>query len=101
VKAAVGDTVKFVPTDKGHNAVTMPEIWPEGATELEGELNQEVVLTLDKAGVYGIKCLPHFTMGMMALIVAGEPANAAQLDSYKPTTTAEKRFLELKAQVKP
>ena len=83
VKAAVGDTVKFVPTDKGHNAVTMPEIWPEGAGEIQGELNQEIVLTLDKAGVYGIKCLPHYPMGMIALIVAGEPANAAQLDSYK------------------
>jgi pseudoazurin len=99
VKAAVGDTVKFVPTDKGHNAVTMPEIWPEGATEVEGALNEEVVLTLDKAGVYGIKCLPHYPMGMMALIVTGEAANAAQLDSYKPAGTAEKRFLELKAQV--
>ena len=101
VKAAVGDTVKFVPTDKGHNAETMPEIWPEGAAEVKGELNQEIVLTLDKPGIYGIKCLPHYPMGMMAMIVAGEPANAAQLDSYKPAASAEKRFLELKAQVKP
>lgn len=101
VKAAVGDTVKFVPTDKGHNAEAIPEIWPQGAGEFKGELNQEVVLTLDKAGIYGIKCLPHYPMGMMALVVAGEPANAAQLDSYKPSSSAEKRFLELKGQVKP
>jgi pseudoazurin len=101
VKAAVGDTVKFVPADRGHNAEAIPEIWPEGAGEFKGEINQEAVLTLDKAGIYGIKCLPHYPMGMMALIVAGEPANAAQLDSYKPSSSAEKRFLELKAQVKP
>jgi pseudoazurin len=101
VKAAVGDIVKFVPTDKGHNAEAMPEIWLEGAAEFKGELNQEIVLTLDKAGIYGITCLPHYPMGMMAMIVAGEPANAAQLESYKPSGGAEKRFLELKAQVKP
>jgi pseudoazurin len=101
VKAAVGDTVKFVPTSKGHNAEMIPEIWPEGVPEFKGDLNQEIVLTLEKPGVYGIKCLPHYPMGMMAMIVAGEPANAAQLDSYKPAGTAEKRFLELKAQIKP
>ena len=101
VKAAVGDTVKFVPTSKGHNAEAIPQIWPEGAGEFKGDLNQEVVLTIEKPGIYGIKCLPHYPMGMMAMIVAGEPANAAQLDSYKPAASAEKRFLELKAQVKP
>ena len=30
VHAKVGDTVKFVPTNKGHNAETIPELWPEG-----------------------------------------------------------------------
>lgn len=101
VKAAVGDTVKFVPTNKGHNAEAIPEIWPEGAGEFKGDLNQEVVLTIEKPGVYGIKCLPHYPMGMMAMIIAGDLTNAAQLDSYKPAASAEKRFLELKAQVKP
>ncbi|HML44737.1 MULTISPECIES: pseudoazurin [Hyphomicrobium] len=99
VKASVGDTVKFVPTNKGHNAETIPNIWPEGATEFKGDLNQEVVLTIEKPGVYGVKCLPHYPMGMIALIVAGEPTNKAQLDSYKPAGTAQKRFDELKAQM--
>jgi len=99
VKAAVGDTVRFVPKSKGHNAETMPEIWPEGAAEMKGELNQEVVLTIEKPGVYGVKCLPHYPMGMIALITAGDLTNTDQLDSYKPSSTAEKRFLELKAEV--
>jgi pseudoazurin len=99
VKASVGDTVKFVPTNKGHSAETIPNIWPEGATEYKGDLNQEVVLTIEKPGVYGVKCLPHYPMGMIALIVAGEPTNKAQLDSYKPAGTAQKRFDELKAQM--
>ncbi len=38
-------------------------------------------------------------MGMMALIQAGDATNAAQLDTYKPAGTAEKRYEELKAEL--
>jgi pseudoazurin len=99
IKAKVGDTVKFVPTNKGHNAEAIPALWPEGAAEFKGEMNTEAVLTLDKPGIYGIKCLPHYPMGMMALIQAGDATNAAQLDTYKPAATAEKRYEELKAEL--
>jgi pseudoazurin len=99
VKANVGDTVKFVPTNKGHNAEMIPGLWPEGAAELKGELNQEVVLTINKPGIYGIKCLPHYPMGMIGMVVAGDLTNKGQLDTYKPAGTAEKRYEELKAQV--
>ncbi|MDQ8697474.1 pseudoazurin [Hyphomicrobium sp. LHD-15] len=100
IKAKVGDTIKFVPTNKGHNAEAIPAIWPEGGGEFVGELNKEVVLKIEKPGVYGIKCKPHYPMGMIALIVAGdELPNKDQLESYKPAGTAEKRYLELKEQV--
>ena len=99
IKANVGDTVKFVPTNKGHNAEMISNFWPEGATEFVGALNEEVVLTIDKPGVYGIKCKPHYPMGMLAMIVAGDPTNKAQLDSYTPPGTAEKRYNALKEQV--
>lgn len=99
IKAAVGDTVKFIPTTKGHNAEMIPELWPEGAGEFVGDMNQEATVTIDKPGVYGIKCKPHYPMGMMAMIVAGDLTNKAQLDTYKPAATAEKRYEELKAQV--
>ncbi len=36
IKAKVGDTVKFVPTNKGHNAEAIPALWPEGAAEFKG-----------------------------------------------------------------
>jgi pseudoazurin len=100
IKAKVGDTIKFIPTNKGHNAEAIPAIWPEGAGEFKGDLNQEAVLKIEKPGVYGIKCLPHYPMGMIALIVAGdELPNKDQLESYKPAGTAQKRYEALKAQV--
>lgn len=63
VEAAPGDTIKFVATDQFHNAETLPEIWPEGAATFKGELSKDVTLTVEKEGVYGIKCSPHYIMG--------------------------------------
>ncbi len=99
VHAKVGDTVRFVPTNKGHNAEMIPDLWPEGAAEFKGKLNEEIVLTLDKPGIYGIKCLPHYPMGMIGAVVAGDPTNKAQLDTYKPAGSAVKRYEELKAKI--
>lgn len=100
IKANVGDTVKFVPTNKGHNAEMIPDLWPEGAAEFKGKLNEEIVLTIEKPGVYGIKCLPHYPMGMIGLVVAGDDLpNKGQLETYKPAGTAQKRYDALKEQV--
>ncbi|UJW87880.1 pseudoazurin [Devosia sp. SL43] len=72
VRVAVGDTVTFVPTDKGHNAETIKDILPEGAEAFKGALGKEVVVTFTVEGIYGVKCSPHFAMGMVAAIVVGE-----------------------------
>ena len=45
------------------------------ATPFLGKVNQDVAVTFDKPGVYGVKCLPHYGMGMVALVVVGTPAN--------------------------
>jgi len=75
VKVGPGDTVKFISTDKGHNAETIGGMLPAGAAPFTGKVNQDIVVTFDKPGVYGVKCLPHYGMGMVALVVVGAPAN--------------------------
>ena len=99
IKAEVGDTVKFVATDIGHNAETMPEIWPEGAAPFKGEISKDVTLTIDKPGIYGVKCLPHYILGMVALVEAGDPVNADQVKAYQPPEMAKKRFEGLAEQL--
>jgi pseudoazurin len=99
IEAAPGDTVKFVAVDQFHNAETMPEIWPEGAATFQGELSKDVTLTIEEPGVYGIKCQPHYPMGMIALVVAGEPVNKDQLGSYEPPAMAKERFEALAAKL--
>ena len=75
VKVEPGDTVKFVATDKGHNAETIAGMLPEGAASIHGKMGQDVSVKFDKSGVYGIKCMPHYGMGMVAMIVVGAPTN--------------------------
>jgi pseudoazurin len=101
LKVEPGDTVRFVIVDRNHNAEAIKEIWPEGVEPLKGELNADAEFVAEKPGIYGIKCLPHYTMGMVALIVAGEPTNKAQLDAYKAPGGAKKRWEELTKQLTP
>ena len=87
VKIAPGDTVKFLPTDKGHNAESIKGMLPEGATPFAGKNEQE--------GVYGIKCLPHYGMGMVAMIVVGAPGNLDQAKAIPQVGKAKQVFAKL------
>lgn len=75
VKAEPGDTVKFVATDKGHNVETIAGMLPEGATPVAGKMGQDLSVKFEKPGVYGVKCTPHYGMGMVAMVVVGTPSN--------------------------
>ncbi|MEG6507801.1 pseudoazurin [Methyloligella sp. 2.7D] len=99
LEVEVGDTIKFEPVDPGHNAVTIPEVWPEGVPHVEGEISEPVSFTVEKEGVYGIKCVPHFMMGMIALIVAGEPVNAAQAESFEVPAMGKERYDSIKSKL--
>ncbi len=100
LKVEPGDTVKFVLVDKNHNAEAINEVWPEGVEPLKGEMNQNAEFVAEKPGIYGIKCHPHYTMGMVALIIAGEPTNMDQFKAFTAPGGAKKRWAELAAQVK-
>jgi pseudoazurin len=90
-----GDTVRFIPTDPGHNVESIKEMWPAGAAEVKGVLGKEVVVKLTKTGVYGFKCTPHWTMGMtfVAKVGDGKP-NAAEAEAAiaKAPSLAKKRL---------
>lgn len=103
VEASAGDTVVFKLVDKGHDAVTIPGILPAGATPIAGKMNQDVTVVLRKPGLYGVKCTPHFGMGMIALIKVGRnPANeaAAATAALKLPGLAKRRMAELLAKAK-
>lgn len=92
VKVEVGDTVKFVPTDKSHNTESVLEVWPEGVPPVKGAFSKEVVFTAEKEGLYVLKCAPHYGMGMVVLVQVGKPVNLDKIKEYKATGLAKKRL---------
>ena len=63
-----GDTVTFIPVDKGHNAETILDMIPASAATWKGKTNEQFTVTLTEPGLYGFMCMPHFSMGMVGLI---------------------------------
>ena len=97
--AAVGDKGHFIPGDPTHNAETIDGMLPAGFTGSKGAMGKEYVLTVTKPGVYGIKCLPHFSMGMVGLVQAGNgpSPNLAAAKAFKLAPLAAKRMTPLLA----
>jgi pseudoazurin len=81
VKIAPGDSVTFLSVDKIHNAETIPGMLPPGATPFKGKMSQSLTVQFSKQGVYGYKCLPHYGMGMVGVVIVGSAA--ANLDAAK------------------
>ena len=99
LQIAPGDTVKFIPTQSGHNAATMPELLPEGAQPFKGKINQEVEQGFSVPGLYGIQCTPHLAMGMVMLIQVGEPsADLPVLPATLPKRALDRLAATLQAQ---
>lgn len=103
VQARPGDTIRFVPTDPGHNAETIAGMLPAGVTVQRGAMGREFVLRVTQPGVYGVKCAPHFSMGMVALIQVGSPASnveAVRTAVGRTPPLARRRFTEALARVR-
>ena len=93
VKVAPGDTVTFIPTDKGHNVETIKDMIPEGAKAFKSKMNETYKVTFDKPGAYGVKCTPHVGMGMVGLVVVGDaPANLDAVKTGKLPKKARERL---------
>ncbi|WP_165857353.1 pseudoazurin [Marinobacter sp. JSM 1782161] len=89
---APGDSVHFVATQRGHNAAAIKSMLPAGAERFIGGIDEEITVTLDEPGVYGVKCSPHYAMGMVMLIEVGDAhASAGELPDDLPNR-ARQRF---------
>lgn len=101
IQAQPGDTITFVPTDRAHNSATIEGLLPEGAEPWEGEINEEVSVTVTAEGLYAYQCDPHAPMGMVGLIQVGAPTNldAVTAAAEELRGKAKDRMTELLMQV--
>ena len=93
-RVAVGDTITWVPTSKGHNVefVAGPEGWD---LPKKSKNNKEVSITFDVPGIYFYQCTPHKGMGMVALVVVGD--DTSNKDTIAKAKAVGKSKKKLKA----
>lgn len=80
VRIKPGDAVNFVATDKGHQVYSVPGMMPDGAQPLDTKMSQDIKATFAVPGVYVIACRPHMFMGMISVVLVGDPINIDKLD---------------------
>ena len=92
IQVQPGDTVKFLATDRSHNAELNKGMHPDGAESFKGKINEEIEVTLDIEGVYGVICKPHFAMGMVMTIAVGDVEVPDNFFKGRVPPNAKKRF---------
>ena len=96
VRIQPGDTVRFVAHDPIHATKSIPGMMPEGARPWWGEMGQALEVTLTVPGVYGFKCPSHYTVGMVGLIIVGDPSpNLRKAASLRHPRMAQEAFARL------
>ena len=94
-RVAVGDTITWVPTSKGHNVEFVAG--PDGADlPKKSKNNKEVSITFDVPGIYFYQCTPHKGMGMVALVVVGDDtSNKDAIAKAKAVGKSKKKLKKL------
>ena len=95
LKVNPGDTVVFIAAQKSHNAASIEGMIPDGATPFRGKIDEELKVTFYKPGFYGIKCTPHYAMGMVMLIKVGAATLPQSYREHAQPGLAKKRFQKI------
>ena len=99
IMAEKGDTVTFLPTEKGHMAASIKGMLPEGIKKFKGKINKPVSIVVSEDGLYGVKCTPHLANGMVALIAVGDVTAEGFLDGIKLPKKSKARMEEMLAKL--
>lgn len=95
LKVSPGDTVQFLAVDKGHNVQSVDGMIPDGAKAFSTEIGGNLTVTFTVPGIYGYRCTPHGTLGMVGLVVVGNPANEEAAKSAAMPGLAGREFARL------
>jgi pseudoazurin len=96
VMANPGDTIRFIPTERGHNAAADANMLPDGVEPWRSGMNEEFEITLDVEGAYGVYCTPHKSAGMVGLIIVGDnPPNLEEIRQVRQPGRARTRYEDI------
>jgi pseudoazurin len=94
VRIRPGDTVHFVAVDKGHEVHSLPGMIPAKAEPFNANLGEDLDVTFVEPGIYVFACRPHTPMGMVGMILVGEPGN---IDEINPSSLPGKAKARVEA----
>ena len=93
VEIAAGSTVKWVPTDKGHNVEIIAS---PNDMKFKSKNGKEASVTFETPGIYYYWCTPHKGMGMIGLVVVGgDTSNKTQISKAKAIGKSKKKLKAL------
>jgi pseudoazurin len=96
VFAEPGDVVRFIAVDSGHGSFSIPEMLPEEAGGWRSGIGGMTEIVLEHEGVYGFRCLAHYTIGMVGLVVVGDPSpNLERARAVGHPSRAQEKFERL------
>jgi pseudoazurin len=97
VEIAAGSTIKWVPTDKGHNVEIIAS---PNEMKFKSKNGKEASVTFETPGIYYYWCTPHKGMGMIGLVVVGgDTSNKAQISKAKAIGKSKKKLKGLLQQL--
>ena len=97
LEIAAGSTVKWVPTDKGHNVEIIAS---PNDMKFKSKNGKEASVTFETPGIYYYWCTPHKGMGMIGLVVVGgDTSNKEQISKAKAIGKSKKKLKALLAQL--
>ena len=88
LEIAAGSTVKWVPTNKGHNVEIIAS---PNDMKFKSKNGKEASITFETPGIYYYWCTPHKGMGMIGLVVVGAiPQTRRRYQRRKPSEKAKR-----------
>ncbi len=91
-----GETVSFVADSHIHGTSTITGMIPTGARPWRSVMGRPLTVRLERPGVYGFKCPAHYALGMVGLIVVGDPrANLEAARRVRHPPAAQRAFARL------
>jgi pseudoazurin len=98
VRIMSDDAINFAASDKGHQVYSVPGMIPEGALPFYAKMSQDIKVTFTVSEVYVIACRPHMTMGMIGVVLVGDPINIDKLD---PSSLPARARIKLETLLEP
>ncbi len=99
VRVKPGDTVDFIASDRGHDVHSVNGMIPDGARPIDGKTNQDTKVTFNQPDIYVITCKIHTLMGMICVVVVGDPVNIEKIDPSALPAKAKAKILTLLNQI--